>query len=199
MPPQQPGGYPQQGQPPMPPGQPGYQPPSNNPYPATRMDAHPVADDPYAAPHPDDRYGYPDDRYGDPYRDGYDYDDRRDRYDDRHREPERDRRRDRDDDRPRSRDREFHGPSADAIGRTIQVVTGLIAFVFVLHIIFSVTGANPDNSFVSFTYSTAKIFVFGLGDVFTPGDATIGLVLNYGLAAAIYLYGGRIIGKALKR
>jgi hypothetical protein len=191
MPPQH-GGYPQQGQPPMPPGQPGYQPPSNNPYPATRMDT-PVADDRYDA--------YPDDRYGDPYRDGYDYDDGYHDDRDRYRDRGRDRRREREDDydRPRSRDREFHGPSADAIGRTIQVVTGLIALVFVLHIVFSVTGANQDNSFVSFTYSTAKIFVFGLGDVFTPGDATIGLVLNYGLAAVIYLYGGRIIGKALKR
>jgi len=41
--------------------------------------------------------------------------------------------------------------------------------------------------------------VLGLGDVFTPEDATIGVVLNYGLAALIYLVAGRIIAKALKR
>ncbi|MGP4019713.1 hypothetical protein [Saccharopolyspora sp. 5N708] len=172
-------------------------------------DPHP---DPYADryhdadPHPDryrdsDRYRdqdpYPDryrdqDPYDDPYRES-------DRYRDRDRPP---RRRDRDSyEEPRYADRgdRFHGPSADAIGRAIQVLTALISLVFVLHIVFVVTGANQSNSFVSFTYSTAKFFVLGLGDVFTPEDATIGVVLNYGLAAVIYLVAGRIIAKALKR
>lgn len=192
MPPQYPPGQP----PAQPPAQhpqggvPGYQPPANNPYPETRIDQRVdgYRDDPYADPH-----GYRDDRY--------------DRYDDRYREPERDRYRDDYDRRERDRDRDydrrdrdrFHGPSADAIGRTVQVLSALIALVFVLHIIFSVTGANQDNDFVAFTYGTAKFFVLGLGDVFTPGDATIGLVLNYGLAALIYLFAGRIIARALRR
>lgn len=93
----------------------------------------------------------------------------------------------------------FQGPSADSIGRIIQVFTALVSFVFVLHIIFVATGANQDNDFVSFVYSAAKFFVLGLGDVFTPKDATIGVVLNYGLAALIYLVLGRIIARALKR
>lgn len=79
------------------------------------------------------------------------------------------------------------------------MLTALISLVFVLHIVFVVTGANQENDFVAFTYGTAKFFVFGLGDVFTPGDATIGVVLNYGLAALIYLFAGRIIARALKR
>ncbi|SFS54831.1 hypothetical protein SAMN05660874_01724 [Saccharopolyspora flava] len=200
MPPQPPQ-YPQ-GQPPQypqqqpPAGVPGYQPPANNPYPETRVGGY--RDDPYADPY-DYRDDYRDDRY-----DRYD-----DRYDDRYREPERDRYRDDYDRRERARDRDrdydrrdrdsFRGPSADAIGRTVQVLTALIALVFVLHIVFSVSGANQDNDFVAFTYGTAKFFVLGLGDVFTPGDATIGLVLNYGLAALIYLFAGRIIARALRR
>lgn len=92
----------------------------------------------------------------------------------------------------------IRGPSADAIGRTIQIVTSLISLAFVLHVIFVLSGANQENGFVSFTYSVVKIFVFGLGDVFQPGDATIGVVLNYGLAALVYLFGGRIIARALR-
>ncbi|MBA8825015.1 hypothetical protein FHX42_002362 [Saccharopolyspora lacisalsi] len=98
-----------------------------------------------------------------------------------------------------SRGSSFSGPSADGIGRTIQVLSALIALAFVLHIVFVVAGANQSSGFVSFVYSVAKFFVFGLGDVFTPGDATIGVVLNYGLAAIVYLVVGRIIGRALKR
>lgn len=84
------------------------------------------------------------------------------------------------------------------MGRLIQLFTGLIALVFVLHIIFVVTGANDANSFVPFVYSVARFFVFGLGDVFQPGDATIGVVLNYGLASIIYLALGRIVARALR-
>ncbi|MER7010683.1 hypothetical protein ABT324_04550 [Saccharopolyspora sp. NPDC000359] len=149
-----------------------------------------------------------DEGYRDAYYDHYDhYDQRRDDrhqddYDDRHRaEPARERRRERPPREDRHDDREprFRGPSADTVGRLIGVFTGLIALIFVLHIIFVVSGANQENGFVSFTYGTAKFFVFGLGDVFQPGDATIGVVLNYGLAALIYLFGGRIVARALKR
>ena len=62
-----------------------------------------------------------------------------------------------------------------------------------------VTGANQDNDFVSFVYGTSKFFVFGLGDVFTPNDATIGVVLNYSLAALVYVALGRIVARGLRR
>ncbi|GGI69938.1 hypothetical protein GCM10011581_03700 [Saccharopolyspora subtropica] len=165
----------------------------------TLRDPDPYPDDHYRDPYRDDPYDdrrYRDDRYGDRYRD--DHDDRPyrepgwGRYRDRDPYPDRDRHERRFGDR-------FHGPSADTIGRLIQVFTALISLVFVLHIIFVVTGANQENGFVSFTYGTARFFVFGLGDVFTPADATIGVVLNYGLAAAIYLFAGRIIARAMKR
>ena len=70
--------------------------------------------------------------------------------------------------------------------------------IFVLHIVFVLFGANQGSGFVSFVYSTAKVFVLGFGDVFTPGDATIGLVLNYGLAAAVYLVVGKLVAGALR-
>jgi hypothetical protein len=124
---------------------------------------------------------------------------RDDPYDDRYQERDRDR--DYDEHRYADRDRgdRFRSPSADAIGRTIQVLTALISLVFVLHVVFVIARANQSNGFVSFTYGTAKFFVLGLGDVFTPNDATIGVILNYGLAAVIYLVAGRIIARALKR
>jgi hypothetical protein len=43
------------------------------------------------------------------------------------------------------------------------------------------------------------VFVLGFGDVFTPNDAKIGLVLNYGLAALMYLVIGKLIARALRR
>ncbi|MBQ6641352.1 MAG: hypothetical protein IJH84_09995 [Saccharopolyspora sp.] len=78
-------------------------------------------------------------------------------------------------------------------------MTGAIATIFALHIVFVVFDANQGNEFVSFVYGAAKVFVLGLGDVFTPDDALLGVVLNYGLAALVYLVIGQLVIKALRR
>ncbi|WP_433277945.1 hypothetical protein ACQPZA_02345 [Pseudonocardia xinjiangensis] len=96
------------------------------------------------------------------------------------------------------RERDRRADRTTLIANTIRVVTALIALVFVLHIVFTLFGANPDSGVVAFVYGTAKIFVFGFGDVFTPGDATIGLIVNYGLAAIVYLVVGRVIHRTLR-
>jgi hypothetical protein len=174
---------------------------SANPYPPTRVQQRPNVHTERSGPLPDS------DAYADQYRDP-DPHPARSREPDRHQDHpyddhyrERDRDRDYDERRYADRDRgdRLRGPSADAIGRTIQVLTALISLVFVLHVVFVIAHANQNNGFVAFTYGTAKFFVLGLGDVFTPNDATIGVILNYCLAAAIYLFAGRIIARALKR
>ena len=88
---------------------------------------------------------------------------------------------------------------ADSVANIIHVVTSVIATVFVLHILFVVFDANQGNEFVSFVYGLAQVLVLGLGDVFTPDDALLGVVLNYGLAALIYLVIGRLIVKSIRR
>lgn len=88
---------------------------------------------------------------------------------------------------------------ARTVASIIRVVTGAITAIFVLHILFVVFDANQKNDFVSFVYTMAKTLVLGLGDVFTPKDAVLGVVLNYGLAALVYLVIGQLIIKALRR
>lgn len=97
----------------------------------------------------------------------------------------------------RSRDR--RSDRTNLIANTIGIVTALIALVFILHIVFTLFGANENSGFVAFDYSVAKVFVLGFGDVFTPKDAKIGLVLNYALAAVVYLVVGRILYRTLRR
>lgn len=80
----------------------------------------------------------------------------------------------------------------------IRAVTGLITAIFVLHILFVVFDANQGNEFVSLIYTLAKALVLSLGDVFTPDDAKIGVVLNYGFATILYLVVSQFIIKALR-
>ncbi|WP_433291682.1 hypothetical protein ACQPZQ_02695 [Pseudonocardia sp. CA-142604] len=97
------------------------------------------------------------------------------------------------------RERDRRSDRTTLIANTIRVATALIALVFVLHIVFTLFGANPNSGIVGFVYGAARIFVFGFGDVFTPGDATIGLIVNYGLAAIVYLVVGRVIHRTLRQ
>jgi hypothetical protein len=69
----------------------------------------------------------------------------------------------------------------------------------VLHIVFVLFSANPGSGVVSFASLMAKVFLLGFGDVFTPSNATIRVILNDGLAAIMYLIIGRIIARALRR
>jgi hypothetical protein len=85
------------------------------------------------------------------------------------------------------------------IANIIRVVTGLIATVFGLHILFVVFSANRGNEFVAFIRMLARTLVLGLGDVFTPGNAVLGVILNYGLAMLVYALIAHFIIRALRR
>lgn len=97
------------------------------------------------------------------------------------------------------RDNEPHDDGANTVANVIRSVVGVVVTIFVLHVLFAVFGANQGNEFVSVVYTLAKTLVLGLGDVFTPEDAVLGVVLNYGLAALLYLVAGQLITKAIRR
>ncbi|NKQ57746.1 hypothetical protein HFP15_33285 [Amycolatopsis sp. K13G38] len=75
----------------------------------------------------------------------------------------------------------------------------MVILIFALHVLFVVLDANHHNGFVRAIYMLAKGLVLGLGDVFTPDDAVLGVVMNYALAALIYAVVGQLIIRALRR
>lgn len=95
-------------------------------------------------------------------------------------------------------DRRRRDDGADTVAHVIRVIVGIIVTIFILHILFVVFHANQGNGFVELVYTLAKTFVLGLGDVFTPNDAVLGVVLNYGLAALVYAVIGQLIIKAIR-
>ncbi|MBA8827445.1 hypothetical protein FHX42_004841 [Saccharopolyspora lacisalsi] len=90
------------------------------------------------------------------------------------------------------------GDGANTVANIIRSAVGVVVTVFALHVLFVVFDANQGNEFVSVVYALAQTLVLGLGDVFTPEGAVLGVVLNYGLAALIYLVVGQLIIKALR-
>ncbi|GAA4212967.1 hypothetical protein [Actinocatenispora rupis] len=102
-------------------------------------------------------------------------------------------------DQPPARAPRQRGEGAALVARIVVGVTCAVAVIFALHVFLTLAGANQGNGFVQFVYTLAKVLVLGFGDVFTPNDAKIGLVLNYGLAALIYIVIGQFVARLLRR
>ena len=111
---------------------------------------------------------------------------------------------DRYDDDPYRHERDYRprrrpGQVGDTVARIVRIVVSIVLLVFALHVLFVVLDANQGNGFVSFIYTLAQTFVLGLGDVFTPDDALLGVILNYALAALIWFIVGELIIKIVRR
>ncbi|MFC7342392.1 hypothetical protein [Saccharopolyspora griseoalba] len=99
---------------------------------------------------------------------------------------------------PRRRERR-PSEGRETAARIVRMVVALVVLIFALHVLFVVLDANQGNGFVALIYTLAQTFVLGLGDVFTPDDALLGVVLNYGLAALIWFIVGQFVIKLLRR
>ncbi|THV30965.1 hypothetical protein E9998_05890 [Glycomyces paridis] len=77
----------------------------------------------------------------------------------------------------------------------VTIVFGLIALVILLHLAFVLLEANPGNPLVDFIADLANWFSWLFRDMFTIDDPKARAVVNYGLAALVFLaVGGAIAG-----
>lgn len=77
---------------------------------------------------------------------------------------------------------------------------GLIfAVILVLHVIFTVGGANPDNGIVSWVRGWADSLAIGFKDLFEPNDAKLRVLVNYGIAALFWLIVSSIVTRIIRR
>ncbi|MQA87557.1 MAG: hypothetical protein GEV03_23770 [Streptosporangiales bacterium] len=95
---------------------------------------------------------------------------------------------------------------ASGLGRVAGVVASLITFlatlvaiIFAMHIVFVVFGANPDNAVVVFVRDLAERLAFVFRDLFLPQDERVRVLVNYGLAAVVYLVVGRFVAGLVRR
>ncbi|MDT8910822.1 hypothetical protein [Amycolatopsis sp. PS_44_ISF1] len=77
---------------------------------------------------------------------------------------------------------------------------GLIfAALLVLHVIFVIGEANAANGIVSFVRSWADGLSLGFKDLFTPSDAKLRVLVNYGIAAVFWLVVSAILARIIRR
>lgn len=98
------------------------------------------------------------------------------------------------------------GRARRARARTVTVLTTLIrtagggaALVLVAYIVITIGGANPQNGIARFVSGWADTLALGFRDLFTPADARLRVIVNYGLAALFWLAVAGVLNGILRR
>ena len=81
----------------------------------------------------------------------------------------------------------------------VRAVCSVIAALIVIHAVFVLFEANPDNLLVKFTAGWRDTFGWFTKDLFTPSDKKIAEAINDGLAALIWVVLGSLLSKLIVR
>jgi len=81
----------------------------------------------------------------------------------------------------------------------VRTICGAAAVILAAYIVLTVGGANPDNGITQFVSGWADNLTLGFRDLFTPADAKLRVIVNYGLAAVFWLVIGAVITGVLRR
>jgi hypothetical protein len=91
---------------------------------------------------------------------------------------------------------------ANVVGVVASVARWLgLAFALVLavHVLLTIGNANPTNGITEFFATTADWFVLAFRSLFTPDDAKLRVLINYGLAAVFWLIVSAVLSRLIRR
>jgi hypothetical protein len=79
----------------------------------------------------------------------------------------------------------------------IRILTVVFAAILVVHVVLTVAGANPSNGITVFFRDLASNLTLGIGDLFLPASESLKVILNFGLAAIVWIAIGIVVSKLL--
>ncbi|MFP5020932.1 hypothetical protein [Pseudonocardia phyllosphaerae] len=85
------------------------------------------------------------------------------------------------------------------IATIVRIVGLVIVGILVAHIVLTLLDANPSNFVAQFISGYAARFNLGLGNLFVPSQPKLGVTLNYGVAAIVWLVITTVIVRLLRR
>jgi preprotein translocase subunit SecG len=91
------------------------------------------------------------------------------------------------------------GRVSGAAATLVRVLAMIICVLLALHIAFVVFSANQDNAIVRTVNDWADWFAWRFRDIFVPKDERVGVLVNYGIAAVVYLIAGRVVAGLIRR
>ena len=93
----------------------------------------------------------------------------------------------------------YRSRAVSTVITVVRTVCGAAAAILVAYIVLTVGGANPDNGITQFVAGWADNLALGFRDLFTPADAKLRVIVDYGLAAVFWLAIGAVITGILRR
>jgi hypothetical protein len=91
------------------------------------------------------------------------------------------------------------GSVAGILATIVTVITSIAAAILVLHIVFVIFKGNPGNNIVSHVQDYADSLAGPLKDLFSFKNPKTNTVINYGIAALVWVAAGRLIASLLQR
>jgi hypothetical protein len=76
---------------------------------------------------------------------------------------------------------------AAVLAALIRIVGGLFVLILVAHVVLTLGDANPANTIARFVAYWANRLQLGFRGLFTPADARVRIVVDYGIAAVVWL------------
>jgi hypothetical protein len=83
--------------------------------------------------------------------------------------------------------------------RIIAVIADVAALILVAWIVLYVLKANQGNELVGWVHSTANWLSGWSHDIFTPSEGWLRVLLNYGIAAVVYVLIGNALAGRIRR
>jgi hypothetical protein len=75
----------------------------------------------------------------------------------------------------------------------------VVVLILVIRVVLTVGGANPHNGITSFITSWSTPLAWGFKDLFTPDDAKLRVLVNYGVAALCWLVVSAVLARVIRR
>jgi hypothetical protein len=95
---------------------------------------------------------------------------------------------------------------AEVRATVVGVLAGLVrwvgllfALVLVVHVLLTVGNANPDNGITIFFADAAQPLALAFRNLFTPENAELRVLVNYGLAALFWLIVSAVVARLIRR
>ncbi|MEU7833967.1 MULTISPECIES: hypothetical protein [unclassified Nonomuraea] len=85
------------------------------------------------------------------------------------------------------------------LAAAVRLASRLAALILVLYAIFTVFRANPANIWYQFVESLASPLSVGLANLFQLADVRWTTLVNYGLAALVWLIVGSVVAGLIRR
>jgi hypothetical protein len=88
---------------------------------------------------------------------------------------------------------------ANTLAWLVAAAAAVVAVILAAHVVFSVFQGNENNAIVAIVSDVANQLAWKFRNLFVPEDDRIRVVVNYGLAAIVYLIVGQMVAGLVRR